>query len=120
MDITLIEHLLVNLSEAPPNQIDEYFSKEISNYVLEKDYSDIGSFLNTLTDRMVFYGGCSNFVISILGLILKDYPETANQANQRGKKVGLTNAFDTTVDEDMETTRVDIPRSSRPPPQQSV
>jgi hypothetical protein len=122
MDKYLMAKLLDNLALSPATSLTPIFAQEIRNYLHTKDFLDMASFVRTLRDNILAVGGCSDYVISVLDLILQDEPqETPEQTLCRRQLAGLVGLDDDEpMDTDLEITKVEIPRSnpsnSWPPP----
>lgn len=76
--------LLNELVKAPGTQLDPKFSQEISEYLSREDFSGIFTFVRNLLDKLVYCSGSSDFVVSVLNLVLKNAPiETPEEAAAR-------------------------------------
>ena len=114
--------LLDNLSLSPQTSLDQCFAQDIRNYIQLQDFREIVSFIRNLRDKILSAGGCSDYVMSVLDLVLQDEPqETPEQTLFRRQLAGLAGLDDDEpMDPDLEITKVDVPRSnpsnSWPPP----
>lgn len=88
----LLLTLIDQFGDAPKNQIDEAFQSECRGF--DKTTGDPVQFLRDLQDKMVYAGGCSDFVIKAVSAALSFYPEEdpkkqalrrANLSQQYGK-----------------------------------
>lgn len=106
--------LLDNLSLSPATSLPTIFAKEIREYLHGSDFRDIVSFIRNLRDKIIGIGGYSDYVLSVIDLILQDEPqETPEQSLFRRQLAGLAGLDDDApLDPDMEITRVDVPRSN--------
>ena len=122
MDNSLRAQLLDNVAISPATTLAPKFGQEIREYLHRKDFREIVSFIRTLRDKMIQAGGCSDYVLSVIELLIRDEPdESPEQLLFRRQVAGLAGFDDDEpMDPDLEITKVDVPRSnpsnSWPPP----
>jgi hypothetical protein len=83
--------LIKTLSEVSDVQIDRVFLDELRDFLYRDDFSDPVLFLRNILDRMVIRdgcagGGCSDIIVSIIVMALRDYPESSEEAQTRRSK----------------------------------
>ena len=115
MDNALRIHLLEQILRSPTTSLPVNFRQDIQSYLQRKDFCKFVFFIRTLIDKMNKSCNCSEFVISVLNITIKDEPpETEEQTLFRRKVTGLEgmNNDDDPMDPELEITRVGIPRSN--------
>lgn len=89
MDTSTLLSFLELLSDAPNSHIDKVFTDEVIEYLKGDDKSEPLLFLRNLLDKMVFAGGCSDFSVMAIDVVLKNFPPetTAEQLTRRANLV---------------------------------